>query len=209
MKVREGSWLIFSFVPGKGAFSPYRTYSDLKPDYHLSFLCGNLYPDRYWFHRFVYYDPERRVKMGGRTEIVTVELKKLENLIEDTVEDLDIREVWGLYMMYHRDNEKTETIQKIITMDEGIAAADQVVRGFTQTELEGLAAIARDRYEFDRREELHEMKLAIRAEAHAEGHAEGHAEAMKGVARKLKAMGTPLEQIIEISGLSAELIECL
>ena len=146
-----------------------KSFRDLKPAYHLSFLCGNLYPDNEWLHRFIYYDPERRVKMGGRTEIVTVELRKLAlQRGSGPIEQLDSREGWGLFMVYYREDKKTGIIQKIITMDEGIAAADQVMRGFTETELEGLAAIARDKFEFDAREELWEMKQATRAEGLAD-----------------------------------------
>jgi len=182
-----------------------KSYRDLQKAYHLSFLYGNLYPDKEWLHRFVYYDPERQIKMGGRTEIVTVELKKLRGITERTIERIDSREGWALFMMYYREDKKTGIIQKIITMDDGIAAADHVIRGFTESELEGFAAIAKDKFEFDAREELWEMKQAARAE----GHAEGHAEAMKDAARKLKAMGIPVNQIIEASGLSAGEIEYL
>ena len=196
-----------------------RTFSDLKPTYHLSFLYGNLYPDKEWLHRFIYYDPERGIKMGGRTEIVTVELKKLEEIREKAFEYLDAREVWGLFMMYYREDKKTGIIQRIITMDEGIAAANQVMSGFTETELEALAAISRDKFEFDAREELHEMKMAARAEGlaegraegraegHAEGLAEGRVEAMKDIARKLKAIGIPMDQISEVSGLPPKTVE--
>ena len=234
-----------------------RTYSNLKPTYHLSFLGENLYPDREWLHSFTYYDPERRIKMGGRTEIMTVELQKLGRITEKTVEQMDKREGWALFMMYYREDKKTGIIQKIIDMDEGIAAADEVIQGFTETELEGLAAIAKDKFEFDAREELWEMKQAARTEGlaegrtkglaegrtkglaegrakglaegrtkgltegHAKGLAEGHtmglaegqiegrAEALKNTARKLKSMNIPLDQIIEASGLPAEVIESL
>ena len=205
-----------------------KTYNNLKPTYHLSFLAGNLYPDTEWLHRFVYYDPERRIKMGGRTEIMTVELKKLKGITKRAVEQLDKRKGWALFMMYYRKDKKTGIIQKIIDMDEGIAAADQVMQGFTGTELEGLAAIAKDKFEFDAREELWEMKQAAHAEGLVEGRTEGLAEGrtkgraeglaeglneghkvLKDTARKLKSMGIPLEQIIEASGLSAEVINSL
>ena len=156
-----------------------RTYGNLKSTYHLSFLARNLYPDREWLHRFIYYDPDRGIKMGGRTEIMTVELKKLQGITEKAVEQLDKREVWAFFMMYYREDKKTGIIQKIIDMDDGIAAADQVIQGFTESELEGLAAIAKDKFEFDAREELWEMKQAARAEGLAEGLAEGK---VKGLA---------------------------
>ena len=214
-----------------------RTYIELKPTYHLSFLGNNLYPDKQWLHRFIYYDPEHGIKMGGRTEIMTVELKKLGRITEKMVEQMDKREVWALFMMYYREDKKTGIIQRIIDMDEGIAAADQVIQGFTVSQLEALAAISRDKFEFDAREELWEMKQAARkeghadglaeglAEGHVEGRAEGHADglaeglaegliegqnkALKDTARKLKSMGISLEQIIEASGLSAGEIETL
>ena len=209
-----------------------RSFRDLKPTYHLSFLYGNLYPDNEWLHRFVYYDFERNIKMGGRTEIVTVELKKLgkkKGKAAIKVGELDSRELWGMFMMYYREDKKTGIIQRIITMDEGIAAADQVMHGFTESELERYAARARDKFELDAREELWEMKEDAReeglaqglaqgraqgraqglAQGRTEGLAEGRVEGLKDIARKLKAMGIPLDQIIEASGLSAEAIEQL
>ena len=174
-----------------------KSFGDLKPAYHLSFLCGNLYSDNEWLHRFVYYDPERHVRMGGRTEIVTVELKKLEGLAEKTVEQMDSREVWALFMMYYREDRKTGIIQRIITMDEGIAAADQVIHGFTETELENIAEFAKLKFELDAKEELHDMRRKARAEA------------MKDAALRLRAMGIPLETITQATGLSAEETDAL
>jgi hypothetical protein len=75
-----------------------RSFKELKPVYHLSFLGGNLYPDDEWLHRFVYYDPARQIKMGGRTEIITVELKKLEEIAKKAVEQMDRREAWAIFM---------------------------------------------------------------------------------------------------------------
>ena len=194
-----------------------RSYRDLKPTYHLSFLYGNLYPDKEWLHRFVYYDPERGVKMGGRTEILTVELKKLEKMnTAETVEQIariDCREGWALFMMYYREDKKSRIIQKIITMDDGIAAADQVMRRFTENQLENLAAISRDKFDFDTREELLEMKEAAREEGREEGHEEGHAEGLiegrvegeerkaTDIARNMLMKGFSPEQTSELSGL--------
>ena len=197
-----------------------RSYQDLKPAYHLSFLYGNLYPDKEWLHRFVYYDPERRVKMGGRTEIVTVELKKLESAVEKAAEELDSREGWALFMMYYREDKKTGIIQKIITMDEGIAAADQVIRGFTETELENIAATAKLKFELDAKEELHEMRWAAEAKGLEQGRAEGLAKGLEQgreeayqeklqIIASLKELGVSTETIVQATGLSAEEIEGL
>ena len=165
--------------------------------------------------------------VGGRTEILTVELKKLGGITGKTVEQMSVKERWALFMVYYRErvDKKTGILQKIIRTDDGIAAADQVIRGFTETELERIAARARDKFEFDAREELWEMKEAAReeglvagraeglskgrAEGLTKGRTEGRTEALKDTARKLKSMGIPLDQIIEASGLSAGVIESL
>ena len=60
---------------------------------------------------------------------MTVELQKLGRITEKIVEQMDKREGWALFMMYYREDRKTWIIQKIIDMDEGIAAADEVVEG--------------------------------------------------------------------------------
>jgi predicted transposase/invertase (TIGR01784 family) len=189
-----------------------RSFRDLMPSYHLSFLCENLYPDREWLHRFVYYDPENRMKMGGRTVILTVELKKFMLLGEaKPAEKLDCLERWGFYMVYYRVYEKHNILQKIITMDDGIAAADKVMQSFTEDQQEALAALARDKFDFDAREELHDMKRAARAEGLAEGRAEGReegrAESLEEIARNALAKGIALELINDITGLGMETLK--
>ena len=122
-----------------------KSFSDLKPTYHLSFLGKNIYPDTEWLHRFTYYDSESRIKMGGRTMIMTVELKKLEQAKKsELAERLDNRESWGLFMMHYGNENNAELIQKLTEKNEGIAAAAQVMSMFRKTELEGLWPIKRD-----------------------------------------------------------------
>ena len=65
-------------------------------------------------------------------------------------------------------------------------------------------------------EDIAEGRAKGRAEGHAEGRAEGLAEGLAEsraekleIARKMKARGRPLEEIVEDSGLSLELIETL
>jgi len=149
-----------------------KTFRDLRPTYHLSFLYGNLYPDKEWLHRFVYYDAKNSIKMGGRTEIVTVELKKLIKVSNRPIEELGSREIWGLFMVYHREYKKYNIIQKIITMDEGVAAANTVLDELTEKEWEASAARAREKFDLDAKEELWEMKEAAREKGREEGREE-------------------------------------
>jgi predicted transposase/invertase (TIGR01784 family) len=58
-------------------------------------------------------------------------------------------------------------------------------------------------------EGLAEGKAEGHVEGHAEGHAEGTAESKLEIARKMKKMGLPVSQIVEVTGLSLETIERL
>jgi len=191
-----------------------RKYWNLKPVYHLSFLHRNVYRDEEWLHRFMYYDPQREMKMGGRTEIMTVELRKLEKANEVTVKQRGLREAWALFLMHYSEKGKSGMIQELIRMDEGIAAADHVACGFTKSELEGLAQIARDKVELDAQSRLAWAKEAAQKKARKKGREEGIAiglkkaqeqklAAMKETARKLRDMGLELGQIERATGLSA------
>jgi hypothetical protein len=59
-----------------------RSFGDLKASWQISFIAGHaVFKDSAWFHRFEYYDPERRISLAGRTAIVGVELNKLGELV--------------------------------------------------------------------------------------------------------------------------------
>ena len=142
---------------------------------------------------------------------------------------MDRREAWAVFMEQYQADKKTDLVQQIISRNEGIAAAVHVMNELTETERENIAEYIRLKRELDAKEDLLEMKETAREEGLAEGRAEGlaegrteglvkgraeglaegRAEAMKETARKLKAMGIPLEQITEVSGLSAETIASL
>jgi len=54
-----------------------------------------------------------------------------------------------------------------------------------------------------------EGHTAGHAEGLAEGHSKGHAEEKYAIAKKMKARGRPLSEIMEDTGLSAEAVEKL
>ena len=54
-----------------------KTYNDLKETYQIAILAKmKFFPDENFAHTFLYYDPDNRVSLGGRTRIITVELIK-------------------------------------------------------------------------------------------------------------------------------------
>jgi hypothetical protein len=59
----------------------------LKRSYQVSILGDNLYKDSHAVHRFEYYDQERGMSLGGRAAVITLELRKLEELVEKPLEE--------------------------------------------------------------------------------------------------------------------------
>jgi hypothetical protein len=49
-----------------------KTYNDLKETYQIAILAKlKFFPDENFAHNFLYYDPDNRVPLGGRTRIIT------------------------------------------------------------------------------------------------------------------------------------------
>jgi predicted transposase/invertase (TIGR01784 family) len=112
------------------------SFKDLKPTYHLSFVVeAPLFKDDEWIHRFIYYDPERKIELGGRTAIFTVELSKLGQVPARPVQEMTQKERWACYFRYYQDMDKQPLLKEILAEEEDIAMAEQVARGFSPEQL--------------------------------------------------------------------------
>jgi predicted transposase/invertase (TIGR01784 family) len=191
-----------------------RSFKDLKPTYHLSIIENRaVFNDKAWHHKFVYYDPEQNITLGGRTAIITVELTKLKKIVEKTPAEMSRQEKWAVYFGYYTDTERQGLLREIEALEEGIKMAETVMNGFTQTELENLRQLSLDMQELDRQEELYwaeeratEKGIAKgitigKEKGKLEGKVEGKEEAKLEVAKKLLNKGLPVEDIAEVTGL--------
>jgi predicted transposase/invertase (TIGR01784 family) len=142
----------------------------------------------------LYYDPNTRVSLGGKTRIITVELVKTKPIVDKPVEEMTNAEAWAVFFQYLTDENKRAKIIEIINHEEGIAMAVQTLGKFTQTELEYIRETTRLKGELDL-----QSKMAWAKD-------EGRDEASFNIARNLKAMGLPISQIVEGTGLSSETI---
>jgi hypothetical protein len=120
-----------------------KTYADLKRTYQISFIAhGRFFPkeslfnDQEFMHTFQYYDIEHKTDLGGRTRIITLELDKLQGILEKPVEKMSRREHWGVFFKYHLDETKRELIDRILQDEEGILMAQEAYSGITQDERE-------------------------------------------------------------------------
>jgi hypothetical protein len=99
-----------------------KTFNDLKPAYQISFLVTkDFFDDKSIIHSFEYYDPKRKVSLGGRSHIITVELNKLEKIVKKPVERMTAQERWSVFFRYSTDTTKRKKINQIVEEEEGAA----------------------------------------------------------------------------------------
>jgi predicted transposase/invertase (TIGR01784 family) len=119
-------------IRGSGRF-----YADLEQAYQIAILAKDrFFPDEAILHTFEYYDREHAVPLNGRSRIITLELSKLDNVIEKPTEEMSAPEHWGVFFRYLTDKERRGKINEIINHEEGIAMASEVLVTITKDEQE-------------------------------------------------------------------------
>jgi predicted transposase/invertase (TIGR01784 family) len=187
-----------------------KSFDDLERAYQISlFAEKNLYDDDAWVHHFKYYDEERHISLGGRTEIITVELEKTDYLLTRPVQEMTVEERWALFFRYGSEKGQRALINELMAEEEGIAMAGKELLTVTEDERVQAWLMSAEKYELDVQSEKTEARRAGRREGLAEGEAKGIAEAHREMAQKMKASGLPVEQIAAFTGLSQEEIKQL
>jgi predicted transposase/invertase (TIGR01784 family) len=198
-----------------------KTYNDLKQAYQIAILAKErFFHDDIPLHKFEYYDPSHGVSLNGRSRIITLELSKLDKVVEKPIRDMNAPELWGVFFQYLQDKAKRGIINEIIAFEEGIAMASEVLMTVSRDEVERARLESELKYELDTQSRFAyaEQKGLAKgladglakglAEGLAEGRAEGRAEKLE-IARKMKAIGRPLTEIAEVTGLSPETVQDL
>jgi predicted transposase/invertase (TIGR01784 family) len=200
-----------------------KKYKDLKEAYQITIMAKDrFFPDEYLTHNFLYYDPDARVSLGGKTRIITVELVKTKPIADKPVKEMTNTEAWAVFFQYLTDEDKRAKIIEIINNEEGIAMAAETMGNFTQSEVEYIRQLYQLKRELDYQSGMAWEREEAREEGHAEGIKEGLEEGrteglkegleegftkanMKN-AEKMKAMGFSAEQIQAVTGLSSEAV---
>jgi predicted transposase/invertase (TIGR01784 family) len=177
-----------------------KNYNDLKQAYQITILAKErFFQDKIPLHTFEYYDPSHGVSLDGRSRIITLELSKLDEIVEKPIKDMKAPERWGVYFQYLRNKKKRGIINKIIECEEGIAMASEVLITISKDEIERFRLLSEEKYILDTQSNL--------SYARQEGHAEGIAENKLEIARKMKKAGRPFNEITEFTGIPAETIQ--
>ncbi|GHU06182.1 hypothetical protein FACS1894147_12910 [Spirochaetia bacterium] len=162
-------------IRGKG-----KTFNDLKLTYQISILVKKiLFNDDDIVHCFEYYDPKRQMSLGGRSRIITVELKKLDKTIEKPVEQMTEQERWAVFFRYIKDPKKRQIINQIIEAQEDIAMAGQVLRTISRDKVERARLMSEYKFETDHQSKMVQAERRGRAEGEAIGEKRGEKRGQK------------------------------
>ena len=170
-------------IRGKGS-----TYNDLKEAYQITILAKErFFRDEAFLHTFVYFDPVHVISLNGKSRIITMELSKLDNIVEKPAGEMSTQETWAVYFQYLTDREKRQKINEILEQEEGIAMASEVLINISKDEIEQARLRSELKFELDTQSKL--------AYAKQEGRKEEKQEITKEIIDLLKRGKSP-EEII-------------
>jgi predicted transposase YdaD len=156
---------------------------------------------------------------------VTLELSKLEVVVEKPAVVMSAPEHWGIFFRYLTDKGRRGKINEVLECEEGIAMAGEVLLRISRDEEERARLMSEYKYVVDTQSKVVQARREGRQEGLQQGIQEGLQQGIQeglqqGIqeglqkkaiefARKLKSRGMAAEQIAEDTGLSLQQIEDL
>ena len=152
-----------------------------------------------------YYDPVHGTSLNGRSRIITLELSKLDKVVEKPVKEMNVQEYWAVYLEYLTDKEKRWKINEIMVHNEGIAMASEVLIRISKDDKERARLLSEYKYELDTQSKLvsaerEGIKKGIKKgikEGRKEGRKEGMQKGEQKIIDLLKSGKSPEEIIRE------------
>jgi predicted transposase/invertase (TIGR01784 family) len=150
-----------------------KSYDDLKEAYQIAILAKErFFPDEEFLHSFEYYDSVRKVSLGGRSRIMTLELSKVERIIEKPAGVMTASEHWAVFFRYLTDKSRRGKINEVLEYEEGIVMASEVLIRISRDEEERARLMSEYKYVVDTQSKVVRAKREGRKEGLQEGRKE-------------------------------------
>jgi predicted transposase/invertase (TIGR01784 family) len=196
-------------------------YGSIRRVYQIFFLNCVLFPGSDKLpRRYSLMEQTEHDKLNELQEIIFYELPKLEKQVslyfEDKldVENLRNEEKWCIYLKYRQDERMAGVIAELCRQEEGIMHAERALTRESRDMEKWARALFREKAEMDYRGEMYSSREQGKAEGLALGKAAGYKQAREEsyrekleIARKMKARGVPVEEIVDITGLPPEVVD--
>ena len=187
-----------------------KSFNDLKRAYQISILAREkFFPDGVFFHTFEYFDKANGVSLNGRSSIITLELSKLNKVVEKPTEKMSLKEQWAVYFKYLTDKRRRSKINEILEKEEGIAMASKVLMTISKDEAERFRLMSEEKYQLDMQSKMvYAKRLAMKEglrkgeqiglrKGENKGREEGRKEGQQDIIELLKSGKSPKEIIQE------------
>jgi len=180
-------------------------YAELLRSFQMTFCGYTVFPESKEFvNRFSFRD-ENGAELCDIVGIVFVELSKLEEIAKKPVETMTGEEAWAIFFAHASDPGRADLMNNLFNVRSEIKMAKELLQTISTDEDERARFRSRRKFQMDMD---HNMK-ASRDEGRAEGREEGRAEVILDIAKSLKDIGIPVEQIAKATGLSHAEIESI
>lgn len=189
---------LHSSQPSKGV----RRYDKLARTYQVTFCSYTVFPERpEYVNSFSLRHDEDNELLSDAIHVVYVELSKLHETMEKSVDDMTDLDKWAVFFQYASDPIYRETVNEVIASKEVLQMAGNLLMSISQDERERAVFRSRRMYQTDLQSNL--------ATAEDRGERKGRTAEKIEIARNLLKINLPLEQITMATGLTREEVKNL
>lgn len=140
--------------------------------------------------------------LGGRLNVIFLDLVKIRRMRGKPVEELSPVEKWGLFFAYEDSESHREYLERVMEGEDGLMAADVIVKTMSEEDANWFRQNSYFIARMDRNPELHN--------AQKRGYDAGMAQATRELALNMLRMDKfSVTDIAQVTGLSQEDVESL
>ena len=186
-----------------------RDYNKLARTYQVTFCSYTVFPDRESFINEFTLRNEDGEPLNDAVTIIFVELTKLQKVLEKPIEEMNILEMWSVFLQYVDKEEYRDIVEQIAEAKGEIKMAMETLIHVSQDERERAINRSRRMWQCDYESNMNTSREAGLILGREEGREEGRKENALETAKNMAADGEPVEKIIKYSGLTREEVEAL
>ena len=189
---------LHSSQPSRGV----RRYDRLSRTYQVTFCSYTVFPERtQYVNSFSLRHDEDNELLSDAIHVVYVELSKLQEIMEKSVDDMTDLEKWAVFFQYASEPTYRETVNEVIASKEVLQMAGNLLMSISQDERERAVFRSRRMYQTDMQSNL--------ATAEDRGERRGERKSRIEIARNALQMKMSVADIAKLTGLSHDEIESL
>lgn len=179
---------LHSSQPSKGV----RRYDRLARTYQVTFCSYTVFPERtQYVNSFSLRHDEDNELLSDAIQVVYVELSKLQEIMEKSVDDMTDLEKWAVFFQYASEPTYRETVNEVIASKEVLQMAGNLLMSISQDERERAVFRSRRMYQTDLQSNLATAEDRGERRGRAEGRAEGMTASIQSL---MDTMGWTIEQ---------------